>query len=252
MMQAIRNCPLRMKRSAVSASQDCDLARDRIIESSFSAGSRQNLTLQELAHDHESREEPSSAEPAPPSPCPGSNEWRLPLPPPRSPNHPSAWSSCTCPTACCPEHWTPTGDGEDYELTPHLKPLEEPQERFPAAGESLERQDRRPQRPLAQSARLALRRLRRTHLRRRSRFRRHLRRSVRRRSASAIAPCCPASNSASKPPAPASIPPAAASPACTGPSSPGATRIRPSPKRSFRSSPSTASSAPTKRPSFRA
>jgi hypothetical protein len=28
------------------------------------------------------------------------------------------------PNGVVPEHWTPAGDGEDYEITPHLKPLE--------------------------------------------------------------------------------------------------------------------------------
>ncbi len=28
------------------------------------------------------------------------------------------------PNGVCPEHWTPAGDGENYEITPHLKPLE--------------------------------------------------------------------------------------------------------------------------------
>src|SRR6266852_1411627 len=28
------------------------------------------------------------------------------------------------PNGVVPEHWTPKGDAEDYELTPHLKPLE--------------------------------------------------------------------------------------------------------------------------------
>ena len=49
----------------------------------------------------------------------------------------------------------------------------EPQERLHAARESLEREDRRPQRPLAEGAGVAFRRLRGAHLGRRSRFRRH-------------------------------------------------------------------------------
>src|SRR5260370_3084757 len=28
------------------------------------------------------------------------------------------------PNGVVPEHWTPAGDGEDYQITPHLKPLE--------------------------------------------------------------------------------------------------------------------------------
>ena len=28
------------------------------------------------------------------------------------------------PNGVRPDHWTPAGDGEDYEFTPHLKPLE--------------------------------------------------------------------------------------------------------------------------------
>src|SRR5690349_19481490 len=28
------------------------------------------------------------------------------------------------PNGVRPDHWTPAGDGEDYEITPHLKPLE--------------------------------------------------------------------------------------------------------------------------------
>ena len=27
------------------------------------------------------------------------------------------------PNGVRPEHWTPSGDGEDYEISPHLKPL---------------------------------------------------------------------------------------------------------------------------------
>ena len=96
----------------------------------------------------------------------------------RCPSRPCAWSSCTCRTAFVPDHWTPEGDGEDYEITPHLKPLEEPEERFHAAGESLEREDRRAQRPLAEGAGVAFRRLRGAHLGRRSGFRRHFGRSV--------------------------------------------------------------------------
>jgi len=80
----------------------------------------------------------------------------------------------------CPEHWTPKGDGEDYELTPHLKPLEDLKNDFLLLENLWNAKTARPQWPLAQSARLALRRLRRTHLRRRSRLGRHLRRSVRR------------------------------------------------------------------------
>ena len=96
-----------------------------------------------------------------------------------SPNRRCAWSSCTCPTACARTTGRPR---RRRGLRTHAAPqaARRPEERFPAARKSLEREDRRPQRPLAQSARLALRRLRGAHLRRRSRFRRHLRRSVRR------------------------------------------------------------------------
>ena len=157
-----------------------------------------------------------------------------------------AWSACTCRTASARITGHLQAMARDYEITPHLKPLEEPEGRFPASGESLERQDRRPQWPLAEGAGVPLRRLRGANLGRRSGFRRYLRRSV---AAQHIGDRtrCPASNSASNQPVPASIPRAAASPACTARSSPGAIRTRPSPKRSCRSSPSTVSSAPIRR-----
>jgi len=44
------------------------------------------------------------------------------------------------PNGVRPENWTPAGDGEDYEITPHLKPLEKLKERFHPAGESLEQE----------------------------------------------------------------------------------------------------------------
>src|SRR5690606_1983875 len=34
------------------------------------------------------------------------------------------------PNGVRPDHWTPPGDGEDYELTPHLKPLESHKSEF--------------------------------------------------------------------------------------------------------------------------
>ncbi len=48
------------------------------------------------------------------------------------------------PNGVRPDYWTPAGDGEDYQITPHLKPLEGLQKRFHAAGESLEQEHHRP------------------------------------------------------------------------------------------------------------
>ena len=40
------------------------------------------------------------------------------------PNRPSAWHSCSCLAGVVPEKWTPEGTGEEYAVSPHLKPLE--------------------------------------------------------------------------------------------------------------------------------
>ena len=131
----------------------------------------------------ESREEPCCAAQAPRWRCRGSRRWRPPLPP--TPRHALRTAAAHglhvhAQRRAARTTGRPPGDGEDYEITPHLKPLEEPQGRLHAARESLEREDRRAQRPLAQSAGVAFRRLCGAHFGRRSRFRRHFRGSVRR------------------------------------------------------------------------
>lgn len=78
------------------------------------------------------------------------------------------------PNGVRPDHWTPPGDGEQYEITPHLKPLEGLKNDFRPSRKSVERQNRRPQRSLAQGSCLALGRLCGTHIGKRSRFRRNL------------------------------------------------------------------------------
>ena len=75
-----------------------------------------------------SRRTVSARRRAPRWPCPGSKPWRPAARPDRR-RHAlrtaaAHASSCTCRTASCPDYWTPAGDGEDYEITPHLKPLE--------------------------------------------------------------------------------------------------------------------------------
>ena len=86
--------------------------------------------------------------------------------------------SCTCRTACVPEHWTPAGDGEDYELTPHLKPLESLKNDFLLLenlwnAKTVGRNGHWPKVPAWLSGGYVE-----AHLGRRSRFRRHLGRPI--------------------------------------------------------------------------
>ena len=156
------------------------------------------------------------------------------------------------PNGVVPEYWTPPGDGEDYELTPHLKPLAGLKSEFLLLenlwnAKTVGRNGHWPKVPAWLSAAAMWSAPRATI------WIRAAPRSISsRRRRSATAPCCPASSSGWTPPAPASTPPAAASRACTAASFRGATRTPRCPKRSCRNSPSTASSAPTKRRSYRA
>ena len=78
------------------------------------------------------------------------------------------------PNGVRPEYWTPAGDGEDYEITPHLKPLENLKNDFMLLENPVESEFGGAQRALAQSADLAFGRIRPAHHGGRPGYRRRL------------------------------------------------------------------------------
>jgi Protein of unknown function (DUF1552) len=82
------------------------------------------------------------------------------------------------PNGLRPDYWTPAGDGEDYQITPHLKPLESLKNEFLLIENLWHKNTVGRKRALAESASLAFRRVCGTDDRKRSRLRRHDRRPI--------------------------------------------------------------------------